>query len=205
MFIDILYEYVYVIRKTSRYVRVGGKRDMLRRYYDAMCVCQKLGKPTYFVTVTCNPYWAEVRVACVQSGQSYMERPNIVALVFALKLAALRADLYQHGFLGQSIAHLDVIEFQKRGLPHAHILLVMPRHTCPTAAIVDTIVSAKLPLRPERAEFVDEGIGDSAFVDALLGYQSLLTIVCNSMVHREHMTGFEPVRVVRPNLRVRVL
>ncbi|GBO15668.1 hypothetical protein AVEN_62321-1 [Araneus ventricosus] len=34
-------------------------------------------------------------------------------------------DLTIHGVLGKSIAHVYTMAFQKRGLPHAHILIVL--------------------------------------------------------------------------------
>ena len=48
--------------------------------------------------------------------------------------------------LGKVIAHIRVIEFQKRGLPHAHILLIMHIDDKPrTMDDVDTAVSAEIP------------------------------------------------------------
>uniref|UniRef100_A0A452XX52 Helitron helicase-like domain-containing protein n=1 Tax=Aegilops tauschii subsp. strangulata TaxID=200361 RepID=A0A452XX52_AEGTS len=35
----------------------GGDRDMQRRLLDAMAIVQRWGKPDYFITMTCNPYW----------------------------------------------------------------------------------------------------------------------------------------------------
>ena len=52
-------------------------------------------------------------------------RPNIVSRVFSLKLKALIDDLFNKHVLGNAVAGVYVIEFQKRGLPHAHIPLIM--------------------------------------------------------------------------------
>ncbi|CAG8751599.1 9696_t:CDS:2, partial [Acaulospora morrowiae] len=38
------------------------------------------------------------------------------------KFQELKKDLFERGVFGRVIAHIYVIEFQKRGLPHAHIL-----------------------------------------------------------------------------------
>ena len=44
------------------------------------------------------------------------------------------------------VACLFVIEFQKRGLPHAHILLhLAPEDKLRTPADIDSIISAQLP------------------------------------------------------------
>ena len=45
------------------------------------------------------------------------------------------------------------IEFQKRGVPHAHILLKFC-HDCITAADIDAVVSAKIPPDPRDAALI---------------------------------------------------
>ena len=42
------------------------------------------------------------------------------------------------------------IEFQKRGLPHAHILLFMKKIKVPTAEDIDNIISAEIPNKKEE-------------------------------------------------------
>ena len=61
-------------------------------------------------------------------GQSPQDRPDIVARVFKLKSDQLIEDLVHGGVLGLVVAYMYVIEFQKRGLPHAHILLILADH-----------------------------------------------------------------------------
>lgn len=45
--------------------------------------------------------------------------------VFNLKLKVLLNDLFKGHVFGVVIAYVHVIEFQKRGLPHAHILFML--------------------------------------------------------------------------------
>ena len=52
-------------------------------------------------------------------------RPDIVVAVFKQKLDALMNDLIKGGLLGNVAAYLYIVEFQKRGLPHVHILLIL--------------------------------------------------------------------------------
>ena len=35
----------------------GGPRNMHGRYQDGMAVVRKKGKPSFFITKTCNPKW----------------------------------------------------------------------------------------------------------------------------------------------------
>jgi hypothetical protein len=54
--------------------------------------------------------------------------------------------LLNDGVLGQVVAHMYVVEFQKRGLPHAHILLILAANNKPRIPEhVDSFVSAQLP------------------------------------------------------------
>jgi hypothetical protein len=65
--------------------------------------------------------------------------------VFRAKLEELRRRLLYKDILGKVRAYVYVIEFQKRGLPHAHWLLIMQRKykiTCPEQ--YDAIITAEL-------------------------------------------------------------
>ncbi len=48
-----------------------------------------------------------------------------MARVFNLKLIELQKDLKKRRILGKVVAKLHVIEFQKGGLPHAHMLIIL--------------------------------------------------------------------------------
>lgn len=79
-----------------------------------------------------------------------MDRQDIVDRVFRLKLKALKKlNLDQH-ILGKVVAYCDTIEFQKRGLPHCHMLFILAEgHNPRTAADTDNLISAEIP-DPER-------------------------------------------------------
>lgn len=96
---------------------------MYERYQNAMAIVRELGKPDLFVTFTCNPKWPEIKDHLFQ-GQSATDRPDLCCRVFHLKLEALIADLTS-GMFGKVIAYIYTIEYQKRGLPHAHILIIL--------------------------------------------------------------------------------
>ena len=70
----------------------GSPRDNIQRYCDAMAVVRELGKPSYFITMTCNPKWKEI-VDNLPNGLQAHECPDLVARVFKIKLKALMDDL----------------------------------------------------------------------------------------------------------------
>ncbi|PWZ14870.1 Vacuolar protein sorting-associated protein 36 [Zea mays] len=124
---------------------IGGPRDMRRRYMDAMALVRKFGKPDIFLTITCNPNWDEIRRELLP-GQTPQDRPNLVVRVFHAKLQELKHRLTKQDILGKVRAYVYVVEFQKRGLPHAHFLLIMQRKyklTCPEQ--YDLLISAEIP------------------------------------------------------------
>ena len=66
------------------------------------------------------PKWREI-MRELNPGEQPSDRPDLVARLFKLKLDALLTEMYTDGIFGRVVAHLHVIEFQKRGLPHAHV------------------------------------------------------------------------------------
>ena len=124
---------------------IGGPRDKRRRYMDAMALVRKYGKPDIFLTMTCNPNWDEIKRE-LYPGQTPQDRPDLVVRVFRAKLEELKNKLFQKDILGKVKAYVYVVEFQKRGLPHAHFLLIMQgrfKLTCPEQ--YDKLISAELP------------------------------------------------------------
>ena len=116
-----------------------------------MAIIREHHKPDFFITMTTNPNWPEIEQHLLE-GQSAQDRPDIVARVFHLKYKQLMNDLVAGGLFGQAAAHMMVIEFQKRGLPHAHILLILANHDrMVNSELVDSLVKAELPPDPETA------------------------------------------------------
>ncbi|KAL6603039.1 hypothetical protein ACP70R_043400 [Stipagrostis hirtigluma subsp. patula] len=124
---------------------IGGPRDMRRRYLDAMALVQRFGKPDLFLTMTCNPHWEEITRE-LAPGQSPQDRPDLIARVFKAKLEDLKDLLFKQNFFGEVAAHVHVIEFQKRGLPHAHFLIILkPSYKIMSPDQYDRIISAEIP------------------------------------------------------------
>ena len=95
-----------------------------------MSIVRKYGNQDYFITLTCNPLWEEITSALILD-QKASERPDLVVRVFRMKLRELISDLMSKHVLGTPLAHVYTIEFQKRGLPHAHILIIVSDHEKP--------------------------------------------------------------------------
>jgi hypothetical protein len=124
---------------------VGGERSQKQLYQDSMAIVRKHGQPSYFITMTCNPDWPEIRRELLPT-QRPQDRADLCSRVFALKLKQLLHDITQRGIFGRVIGKVYTIEFQKRGFPHAHCLFIVhPEDRPRTAADVDAIVCAEIP------------------------------------------------------------
>ena len=123
----------------------GGPRAMNQNYQDSMCLISKFGKPDLFCTFTCNPKWREI-LENLAPGEHAHDRPDLVARVFRMKLKELITDIVQRNVLGKCVSHVYVIEFQKRGLPHAHILIHLDQEDkLQNGDDIDSLISAEIP------------------------------------------------------------
>ena len=61
----------------------------------------------------------------LREGEIVANRLDLVARVFRIKFRLLLDKLLQEHVLGKVVGYTWVIEFQKRGLPRAHILLIV--------------------------------------------------------------------------------
>uniref|UniRef100_A0A8R7QU32 Helitron helicase-like domain-containing protein n=1 Tax=Triticum urartu TaxID=4572 RepID=A0A8R7QU32_TRIUA len=84
--------------------------------------CRVHGAPDVFTTFTCNPKWPEI-TAALEPGQAPSDRADVVVRVYHMKLAEYLDEIKSGRAFGPIKAVLYTIEFQKHGLPHAHILV----------------------------------------------------------------------------------
>ena len=79
-----------------------------------------------------------------------------------MKLEAILEDILKNHIFGIVKAHMYVIEFQKRGLPHAHILIILDDNSKPrNSDDYDNIVKAEIPdktLYPQAFEKVTKSM-----------------------------------------------
>jgi hypothetical protein len=124
---------------------MGGPRDTANRFHDAMAVIRATRRPSLFITMTCNPRWPEIQ-QCLPYNSKPEDHPELVARVFKMKLDELLEDIEKRHVLGKIDAIMSVVEFQYRGLPHAHILVVLcSADAALSADRIDDIVCTELP------------------------------------------------------------
>jgi hypothetical protein len=114
----------------------GSHRHLKKLAQEGLCVISEYGNPSLFITVTCNHKWPEIQERLLP-GQTAFDRPDIVDQVFHQRLQALLANIRKGVYFGgrvdengkfmkgnhEVIYLMHVIEYQRRGLPHAHIVV----------------------------------------------------------------------------------
>ncbi|KAF7813324.1 uncharacterized protein G2W53_034300 [Senna tora] len=137
---------------------IGSQRYSRENYQDAMTICAATGFPDLFITFTCNPRWLELDRHFENLRSKPEDRPDMVARIFKIKLNMMMKDITRDGLFGKCRAVIYTIEFQKRGLPHAHILLwLASEDKFSTATQIDSVIFAEIPnqhAHPELHEAV---------------------------------------------------
>ena len=130
---------------------IGSPRYMMQNYQDCMAIVHSKGKPDLFITMTYNPNWREIQDNLLP-GQQTSDRPDLCAQVFLLKEEHLIKLITKEKFF-RNVAHVHVVEFQKRGLPHAYILVTLCHgDKSTTPAVVDKFISAEISDSEQDAE-----------------------------------------------------
>ena len=114
---------------------------------DALAMVRTLGKPDLFITFACNPHWKEIAVE-LAPAESAADRPDLAARAFHIRLRMLMEDLMVHDVLVHCVGAVHVVEFQKRGLPHAHMLAEQEKLR--TTEDYDSIIAAEIPALYEK-------------------------------------------------------
>ena len=121
----------------------GSPRYMIQNYQDSMAMFRRIGTPDLFITITCNPNWDELTSALF--GLTASDRPDLVCRVFRLKLKELINDLTKNHIFGKTTGFCYTIEFQKRGLPHAHLLIALAQEDKIKRDELDLVICAEIP------------------------------------------------------------
>ncbi len=136
----------------------GSMRNMRQRYNDAMAIVAQEGQPDLFITFSCNSQWPEIinNIRDRIGNDDHIFRPDIEARVFKIKLDALLRDITVNHIFGVPTAHVHVIEFQKRGHPHAHILVTLREEDKILAPdVIDHFISAEIPNQDEDPQLYE--------------------------------------------------
>jgi hypothetical protein len=92
----------------------------LNQITDALALARDLGNLIFFITMTSNPKWPKI-AGQVKPGQQFTDLPTVICRAFYVRLAYLKLFMRQH--FGTVAYIITVVEFQKCGLPHNHILV----------------------------------------------------------------------------------
>lgn len=120
----------------------GSPRHMHEYTQDAMTYVRHYGRPDLFITFTCNPQWSEI-IELLSINQTSIDRHDITARVFKQKLKSLMDFITKEHVFGRTQCWMYTIEWQKRGLPHAHILIWLIDKITPNE--IDDVISAEIP------------------------------------------------------------
>ncbi|UYV81931.1 hypothetical protein LAZ67_21000181 [Cordylochernes scorpioides] len=121
---------------------VGSPRHMHEYAQDCMAYVRKYGRPDLFITFTCNPEWPEIKLMQFPTQGAFV-RHDLVARIFQLKVTKLIDLITKGDVFGKPQCWCYTIEWQKRGLPHAHILLWLKEKIRPNQ--IDSIICAEIP------------------------------------------------------------
>ena len=117
----------------------GSLRHMHEYAQDDFAYVRLYGRPDLFITFTSNQSWDEIRQLLLQ-GQLAVHRHDITAHVFRKKLKSLINYIVKLKVFGSVRCWMYSVEWQKRGLPHAHILIWL--HNKITSNEIDDVISA---------------------------------------------------------------
>ena len=117
-------------------------------------MCNYFTKYTFFVHIIENRIQFHVKYPChhiytyklLRYDKVASNHVNLTARVFNIKLNSVFDDMYKKGIFGKVVAHIRIPEFQERGLPHAHILIISEgQYKLTSTDDYDNIVRAEIP------------------------------------------------------------
>ncbi|XP_044592007.1 uncharacterized protein LOC123270134 [Cotesia glomerata] len=121
---------------------VCSPRHMQEYIQDALTFVREYERPCLFITFTCDPKWLVI-TSLLLPGQNAIHRHDITARVFRQKLKSSINFITKTHVFGPTRCWLYSVEWQKRGLPHAHILVWLINKIRPEE--IDNIISAEIP------------------------------------------------------------
>jgi hypothetical protein len=147
------------VRDNDKHMTLGGSvsgsiRHLTSCSRNGLYIVSKLGKPTVFITLTVNTEWPEIKMK-LGPGQTAFDRPDIVCQVFHQKLEAILANIRLGKYFESNNLveyEMRVIEYQHRGLPHAHIVVKLSNMPTDDEGIKDWIDKHISTYNPEACD-----------------------------------------------------
>ena len=118
---------------------------MQQNYQDVIAIFRHVDKRSdFFITMTCNPNWEEFKVIFKnfppRTRVNNVPKLAVRLLRFYLKFCSLLYDIVNK----RVIPYAAIIEFQKRGLLHGHILITLhPEDFLKTPELIDKLFQPK--------------------------------------------------------------
>ena len=109
----------------------GSRRHLKKLSQNGLIVVSAKGPPHLFITLTCNTDWPEIKERLFY-GQTAFDRPDVTTQVFKARLTAFLHNLRNGKYFRRENEDISkhrleyemmCIEYQHRGLPHAHIVV----------------------------------------------------------------------------------
>ena len=96
--------------------------------------------------MTANPKWSEIQEQ-LPTGIAPQSHPDTVDHVFHQKKKKLIKLIEKDQVFGKMRAYTYMNKFQKRGLPHCHLLVFLewPSREAITPSFLDDVISAEIP------------------------------------------------------------
>lgn len=102
---------VYIVRAGRLFIipstYVDGKKFMRQQMQDIVAISNTIGHSYFFITITCDPYWSEIRRPLLP-GQIPKDVPNFAARLFIMKLQAMMLYIIEED-LFPNVASLVVL------------------------------------------------------------------------------------------------
>ena len=122
----------------------GGPTHWKNLSNEAFLLSVSLGPPTFFITITENPYWPEI---IALDNISYLNNSSLLMRVFKQRRSSFLSYLKISKIFGDVKGFVWRDEYQQRGLPHSHILLWTNFDT-ENIDQIDSVISCKIPNDP---------------------------------------------------------
>ncbi|GBP91732.1 hypothetical protein EVAR_92009_1 [Eumeta japonica] len=118
---------------SPRYLHENPRRDDL---------CPKLRETRLICHIYVQPEWPEIKAELLPDQRSF-DRHDIISRVFHLKMKKFLNLFVKDEIFGKVKCYMASVEWQKRGLPHCHLLFWLETKIQPDE--IDSVIVAELP------------------------------------------------------------